>query len=362
MKAMVLERGRFALEDVPEPIPTQGLMLTKPLACGVCGSDLHAKDHAAHLCDLLHRAGFRGFMDPDQPVIMGHEFCCEVLESQGDFRAGQRVVAQPFIAGPQGVELLGYSNRFNGAFAEQMLLQTSAAMPVPDHVPTEIAALTEPLAVAVHAVAESQADADCAFAVFGCGPVGLFVIARLKALGLGPVLAVEPGPARRTMAERMGADAVVSPEQAESGAWFDALGLPLGLSDAMGSAAGSRQRSRAVLFDCVGKPGIVMALGRAAPVGATIVVVGTCMETDAIEPAFLLQKALQLRFVFAYSPADFEAAFAMVGADPESLAPMVTGQVPLAGVDRAFAALGAGGPDVKLLITPGALPEAGEAR
>lgn len=352
MKAMVLERGRFALEEVPEPEPSAGLMLTRPLACGVCGSDLHAKDHAPHLCDLLHRAGFRGFMDPDQPVIMGHEFCCQVIEGQGAFLAGQRVVAQPFIAGPQGIELIGYSNRFNGAFAERMLLQVEAAMAVPDHVPTEIAALTEPLSVAVHAVVESGADQDCAFAVFGCGPVGLFVIARLKALGLGPVLAIEPAAARRAMAERMGADAVISPEQTESGDWFDALGLPLGLSDAIARAAEAKSRKRAVLFDCVGKPGMVMALGRAAPVGATIVVVGTCMETDAIEPAFLLQKALQLRFVFAYSPADFADAFAMVCADPARLAPLVTGHVPLAGVDEAFAALTAGGSDVKLLVTP----------
>lgn len=349
---MVLERGRFALEDVPEPEPGAGLMLTRPLACGVCGSDLHAKDHATHLCDLVHRAGFRGFMDPNRPVIMGHEFCCEVLESGGVFARGQRVVAQPFLAGPDGVELIGYSNRFNGAFAERMLLQTDAALAVPDHVPTEIAALTEPLSVAVHAIAESGADSDCGFAVFGCGPVGLFVIARLKALGLGPVLAVEPGAARRSMAERMGADAVISPSDAEGGDWFDTLGLPLGLSDAVARAGEPKSRRRAVLFDCVGKPGMLMTLARAAPVGATIVVVGTCMETDPIEPAFLLQKSLQLRFVFAYSPQDFAAAFDMVCADPARLAPLVTGQVPLSGVDQAFAALTAGGSDVKLLVTP----------
>lgn len=352
MKAMVLDGGTLALTDIAEPVPGAGQLLTRPLVCGVCGSDLHAKDHSDHLCDLLHRAGFRGFMDPAKPVVMGHEYCCEVLEASNGFARGQRIVAQPFIAGPEGVELIGYSNRFNGAFAERMLLQADAAFAVPDHVPTDIAALTEPLSVAVHAVAESGADARCAFAVFGCGPVGLFVITRLKALGYGPVLAVEPNAARREMAARLGADAVLAPGDAAGVGWWNDLGLPLGLSDAMAQAPELRKRERAILFDCVGKPGMLMAIGAAAPVGATITVVGTCMETDPIEPAFFLQKALQLRFVFAYSPADFADAFAMISADPDSLAPMVTGTVGLADVDRAFASLSGGGPDIKVMVTP----------
>lgn len=352
MKAMVLEGGNFTLADMAEPRPTAGQLLCRPLVCGVCGSDLHAKEHTGHLCDLLHRAGFRGFMDPRRPVVMGHEFCCEVLEKSGGFEPGQRVVAQPFIMGPDGVELIGYSNRFNGAFAEQMLLDAGSAFFVPDNVPTDVAALTEPLSVAVHAVAESGGDDKCAYTVFGCGPVGLFVIARLKALGYGPVLAVEPAPARRAMAERMGADVVASPGDPGIEGWFNDLGLPFGLSDAMAQAPELKKRERAVLFDCVGKPGMIMGIGQSAPVGATIVVVGTCMETDPIEPAFLLQKSLQLRFVFAYSPGDFANAFEMICRAPDSLAAMVTGHVPLAEIDEAFASLTAGGSDIKLLIAP----------
>jgi threonine dehydrogenase-like Zn-dependent dehydrogenase len=352
MKAMSLLDGAFTLRELPEPVPEAGQILARPIVCGVCGSDLHARDHAEHLCGLLHRAGFRGFMDPARPVVMGHEFCCEVLESGGGFARGQRVVALPFIQGADGVELIGYSNSFNGAFAEAMLVQADLSFAVPDAVPSEIAALAEPLSVAVHAVAESGADRNCAFAVVGCGPVGLFVIARLKALGLGPVLAIEPNPARRAMAERMGADVVMAAGDPGVGAWWDGLGLPLGLSDAMAQVPERRTRSRAVLFDCVGKPGMLMAIAQVAPVAATIVVIGTCMESDAIEPAFLLQKSLQLRFVFAYTPGDFADAFAMVCADPERLAPMVSGSVAMADVDRAFAALGAGGTDVKLMVTP----------
>ena len=353
MKAAVLNAGALTIEDVAEPTPRAGEIVVRPLACGICGSDLHAKDHAGHLCDLLHRAGFQGFMDPTKPVIMGHEFCAEVLESGGGLKAGDRIVSPPFLSGPEGIVLIGYSNSYPGAFAERMLVSQAACLQVPDDVPTDIAALTEPLAVAVHAVAEAGVNADTACAVFGCGPVGLFVIARLKALGLGPVLAVEPNPARAQMAETMGADAVAIPGEDATGAWWDNLGLPQGLSAAMAVDPAARKRSRAVLFECVGKPGMLMALARQAPVGATIVVVGVCMELDGLEPAFLIQKGITLKFVFAYSNDEFGDAFRMILDNPERLAPLVTTRVDLAGIDGAFAALTGGTGAIKALVKPG---------
>ncbi len=349
MKAAVLLNGALAIEDIAEPVPVAGQVLVAPLACGVCGSDLHARDHTLHLCDLLHRAGFDGFMDPDRPVVMGHEFCATLLEPAVGLSRDQRVVAQPFLVDANGLVLIGFSNSYNGAFAEQMLLQSDALLAVPDNVETDIAAMTEPLAVAVHAVNQSGADKDCAFAVYGCGPVGLFIIARLRALGWGPILAIDPVPARRAMAERMGADAVIAPDAPASATWWKGLNLHVGLSDTM--AAGMAGK-RAVIFECVGKPGMLTAIAEAAPVAATITVAGVCMQSDAIEPALLIQKSLQLRFVFAYSPAEFADAFAMICADPAALAPLVTGETSLATIDQAFAALTAGGDQVKMMVKP----------
>ncbi|HUD94534.1 zinc-binding dehydrogenase, partial [Sphingobium sp.] len=180
----------------------------------------------------------------------------------------------------------------------------------------------------------------------------LFIIARLKALGLGPILAIEPNAARRAMAERMGADIVLSPGNNTGATWWNDLGLPIGMSDAMAVTTEQKNRSRAIVFECVGKPGMLMTLAKTAPTGATLVVVGNCMETDAIEPAFLLQKSLTLRFVFAYSPPEFGEAFAMIADNPDRLAPMVTGMVGLTELDTAFAALtGGDGSQVKLLIS-----------
>ncbi|MBN8843760.1 MAG: alcohol dehydrogenase catalytic domain-containing protein [Sphingomonadales bacterium] len=355
MKAALLEQGKMRVADIPEPQPGNGHVIVQPILCGVCGSDLHARDHADHLCDLLHRAGFRGFMDPDQPVVMGHEFCAEIVEhgpaTGRSLPMGQRVVAMPFLTGADGVELIGYSNRFNGAFAERMLLDEAALIAVPDHVNSEVAALTEPLAVAVHAVAQSGGDGDCCFAVHGCGPVGLFVIARLRALGLGPILAIDPVAARREMAGRMGADIAIAPDREEQERWWRGQGMYLGLSDTVAAAATGAGK-RAVAFECVGKPGMLRGIAEDSPVGSTITVVGTCMETDMLEPALMIQKAIQLRFVFAYSADEFAEAFAMIAADPSRLRPLVTGQVGLGDVDDAFSALIAGGDQVKMLVRP----------
>ena len=112
-----------------------------------------------------------------------------------------------------------------------------------------------------------------------------------------------------------------------------------------------RHRSRAVVFECVGKPGMLRDIGRSAPVGATVIVVGMCMEDDHIEPAFLLQKSLTLKFVYAYNGAEFTQAFEMIRAAPERMAPLITGTVSLNEVDSAFDSLVAGN-GVKVQVRP----------
>lgn len=94
MKAALLEQGKMRIADIPEPRPGNGHVIARPLLCGVCGSDLHARDRANHLCDLLLRAGFRGFMDPAQPVMMGHEFCAEILEHGPSTGVGLFIIAR----------------------------------------------------------------------------------------------------------------------------------------------------------------------------------------------------------------------------------------------------------------------------
>ena len=356
MRAATFLDGKFAIENVPSPSPGSGQVLVRPLVCGICGSDLHTRHHAHHLADMLDRAGFRGFMNPSEPVVLGHEFCCEIVDYGADCKreipVGQRVVGLPFIAGPQGVELIGYSNHFNGAFAEEMLLQEDALFAVPDNVSTDVAALAEPLSVAVRAVANAAPTRDSAFAIYGCGPVGLFVIARLRHLGFGPILAIDPDPQRRAFAERLGADIVIAPAADEIARWWEGNGAPLGISDATAARGTGIIGKRPVIFECVGKPGILKTIAEQAPVGALVVVVGVCMEIDQVEPGFMVQKELQLRFTFAYNQNEFAEATQMIAKNPDWLAPLVTGHVTLDNVEDAFDMLERGGAQAKVLIRP----------
>ena len=354
MRAATFQDGKFAIESVPSPSPGPGQVLVRPLVCGICGSDLHTRHHAHHLADMLSRAGFRGFMDPAEPVVLGHEFCCEIVDFGADCKReiaiGERVVGLPFIAGPQGVELIGYSNHFNGAFAEEMLLQEDALFTVPDNVSTDVAALTEPLSVAVRAVATASPTKDSAYAIYGCGPVGLFIIARLRHLGFGPIVGIDPDPQRRAFAEQLGADMVIAPSPDQIARWWDGHGAPLGISDASAARGAGKVGKRAVIFECVGKPGMLKAITEQAPVGALVVVVGVCMEIDQVEPGFMVQKELQLRFTFAYDQAEFAEATRMIAKNPDWLAPLVTGHVTLDNVEDAFDMLERGGAQAKVLI------------
>lgn len=355
MRAAVFADGKIKVENLLSPKPKAGQMVVRPLVCGICGSDLHTRHHAHHLANLLQRAGFKGFMDPDRPVVLGHEFCCKVLDYGPDCKrtvpVGERVVGLPFLADPSGLVLLGYSNVYNGAFAEEMVLQEDATFAVPDHVPTDVAALAEPLAVAVHAVNAAQPGPDCAFVVYGCGPVGLFVIARLRHLGLGPILAVDPDPARRAFAEKLGADAVTAPSPERVGAWWGERGAPLGVSDAAAARAAGLAGRRPIIFECVGKPGLLKSIAEEAPASASMVVVGLCMSPDTIEPSYLIQKQISMRFVFAYDAAEFAEATRMLAANPDRVAPLVTGHETLENVPAAFDLLERGGAHAKILIT-----------
>ena len=201
---------------------------------------------------------------------------------------------------------------------------------------TEQAALTEPMAVGIHAVAKAQPTARDAVLVVGCGPVGLAVIAGLKLEGIGPIVASDFSPKRRALAETLGADVVVDPGAED-------------VSKVFAKAAGSKQ---ALLFECVGVPGVIDQVMRDAPRGARIVVAGVCMEADRIRPMFGIHKELSIQFVLGYTPEEFERSLHALaeGAIPGEA--LVTGKVDIDGVAGAFETLGDPEAHAKILVEP----------
>jgi len=357
MRAVVRRNRQLVCDEIAELTPAEGQVLVRTLACGICGSDLHALHHMEHMIELRRRAGGMGSdFDPSADTVFGHEFCAEILDhgpgSPRTLKAGTRVVSIPATLTAGGVELLGFSNRLPGGFSERMLLSEALVLEVPNGLPTEQAALTEPFAVGAHAVAKARLDSDSASLVIGCGPVGLAVIAALRAAGHGPVIAADFSPRRRAAAERLGADVVIDPAVESPHDQWEALGVPKArAAQAMVRMMGGRF-GRPVIFECVGSPGVLQSLIEAAPAGAQIVVAGVCMETDRIEPSMAITKEIELTFVLGYTPEEFAATLRQLSEGVIDVSGLVTGTVGLDEVAAAFTALGDPEAHVKILVAP----------
>ena len=358
MRAVVRRNKQLVCDEIADLVPGEGQVLVKTLACGICGSDLHALHHMEHMIELGRRGGGgdNGF-NPSADTVFGHEFCAEILDhgpgSSKALKVGVRVVSVPVTLTAGGVEMLGFSNRLPGGFAERMLLSEALVLEVPNGLATEHAALTEPFAVGVHAVAKARMDANSVALVVGCGPVGLAVIAALKAQGHGPVIAADFSPRRRAAAEKLGADIIIDPAKESPHNRWETLGVPKArvaqqMIRMMGESFG-----RPVIFECVGAPGVVQALIEAAPAGAQIVVAGVCMETDRIEPSIAITKEIELTFVFGYTPEEFADTLRSISEGVVDVSGLVTSRVGLDGVANAFVALADPEAQVKILVEPG---------
>ncbi|QPF86697.1 zinc-binding dehydrogenase [Bradyrhizobium genosp. L] len=358
MRAAIFRNGEIVVDTMPEPQPGAGQVLVKSLACGICGSDLHARKHAHRMVELSKFLPGRKPMDLSRDVVFGHEFCCEILDYGPDtarkFKPGTRVCSLPALLTPQGPQGIGYSNDNPGAYAEQMLLSEPLLLEVPNGLASEHAALTEPLAVGVHAVAMANIRGGEVPLVIGCGPVGLAVIAALKIKGIGPIVAADYSPARRRLAEMMGADVVVDPAKTQPYAsWAEHAQM----TDAEKAARPPLQAllpplKPALIFECVGVPGVLQQVFEGAPRSARIVVVGVCMETDKSEPMLGIVKELNVQYVLGYTPEEFAYSLRLIAEGQVDAASLVTGRVGIDGVAQAFADLANPEAHTKILVEP----------
>jgi threonine dehydrogenase-like Zn-dependent dehydrogenase len=358
VRAAVMRKRALVVADVPAPEPGPGDVLVRTLACGICGSDLHALKHAERFVETARRGGNAFVMDLGRDVVMGHEFCAEIVEhGPGTTRrlpVSTRVCSRPTLMRPTGPQSIGYSNDNPGGYGEYMRLSEALLLPVPNGLPTEHAALTEPMAVGVHAVAKARLDADDAPLVIGCGPVGLAVIAALRLAGVRPIVAADFAPRRRELAVTLGADVVVDPAQTTPwSSWREAAVYrdPSRAPALPPWIAGPAVRP-AVVFECVGVPGVLDQIMAAAPRGTRIVVVGVCMEPDTIHPLLGIGKELNLQFVLGYTPDEFAATLRHIAEGEIPTAPLVTGTVGIDGVAHAFTALGSPERHAKILVKP----------
>ena len=380
MKAVVCQNAELSVVDRPEPTPGRGQVRLTVERCGICGSDLHARTGIDDLADVTAQAGYDRLGRSSEPIVFGHEFSGHVAEYGPGARArvptGTPVVALPLIRNDGHVDGVGLSAHAPGAYAEQLIVEESLMLPVPNGLPPDVAALTEPMAVAWHAVRRGEVGKRQVAIVIGCGPVGLGVILMLKARGVRTVVASDFSPGRRALATRCGADVVVDPAvdspytaAGESGHLQDipsTLELALSTTEKLGKLpigwwhvwraadkAGAATPKHPVVFECVGVPGVIESIVDSAPLFSRVVVVGVCVGEDRFKPAMAINKEIDLRFVIGYTPLEFRDTLHMLAEGKVDPRPMMTGEVGLSGVDDAFAALGDPEKHAKILIDPG---------
>ena len=381
MRAVICQQAELRVEELTEPEPAVGQARIAVTRAGICGSDLHARHGIDSWAKIADSVGYRRFGRSGDRLVFGHEYTGTVAEygpgTEARIPTGTPVVAVPLIRNADHVDSIGLSPHAPGAYAEQLLVQASLMLPVPNGLDADVAALTEPLAVAHHAVRRGDVSKRQPAIVIGCGPIGLGVILLLKAAGVQTVIASDFSPARRALAERCGADVVVDPNL-ESPFRTERVKLRGVLRDAPAAfelAVSTVEKlekipvidwrhvwrlaetlgggpTQTVVFECVGVPGMIEQVLTQAPLFSRVVVAGVCVGQDTITPAQAIQKEIDLRFVFGYTPLEFRDTLYMLADGKVDPRPLITGTVGLGGVEAAFAALGDPDRHAKILIDP----------
>jgi L-iditol 2-dehydrogenase len=325
--------GDLRLAEEPEPETEPGQELVRVTAVGICGSDLHWWDEAGIGDAVITR-----------PLVLGHE-AAGVIEAGP--RRGTRVAIDPAITcGTCRPCRDGYRNlcariRFaghgdqDGALREFLAWPSDLLHPLPDSVTDTDGALLEPLGVAIHALDLGHVRLGARAAVVGCGPIGLLLIAVLRAAGARHIAAFEPLPHRREAALRYGADVCLQPDI-----------LAGDLRELVGEGADA-------VFEMAGTADAVTLSMAAARPGGRVVLGGIPSDDRiAFEASTARRKGLTIAMVRRMNNV-YGRAIALAAAGSFSLAPLVTDRFGLGSAGQAFG-IAAKRSGLKVIIEPAA--------
>lgn len=334
-------RGEIRVDEVPEPELSASGIVLEVSACGICGSDLHII------------ASGRG-VAPGQ--VMGHEFAGTVVavgEELEGITIGDRVVAMPML--PCGkcppcsrgeVELCatgfspGIAFGYPGAFAERVHVPQAklgrTVFRLPDELDLATAALSEPLAVAVHAHRISEPRGLHTVAIIGLGTIGQLVGRVLLAAGVERVIAVDVSELRLELARQRGIDAIMGGADT-----IDRVRAALGPGEAIDA-----------VFECSGVPMLAQAATRLVRRGGTVMIVAVYEAPALVDVAAFALRQVTVRGSTAYQPQDFARAIELLAHAEIGAEAIVTHRASLAELPEAFALQRATDRSVKVLVQP----------
>ncbi len=330
MRAVSLRDGQLALREVPTPVPGSGQLLVRTLACAICASDHHYMDHPDVSRD--DKSGMR--VDaPQEDVIMGHEYCAEVVEygpdTKREWPIGTHVTSPPALFTANGMRIIGMAPEAPGGFGEYFLLTEFLARPVPNDLPVERIAVSDAMAVGwfyTRLGTTGGSSQGTVPLVIGLGAIGMSVIAALKLRGAGPIVACDFSDSRRELALKLGADVVVDPaKESPYAAWRQ---LAWGSSEEVYDRMALMGRKAQVVYECAGVKGVLTEVVDGCQSGARIYSVGGA-HIDEIPSSVAHLKGLEIKWGGGPEVTDWYECLDLVVSGELDPMPIVGGTVSL---------------------------------
>lgn len=337
MKAAVY-RGQHDMGVEERPVPQLGPrdVLLEVSHCGICGSDLHFV--------------IEGWGQPGS--IEGHEWSGRVIaigDEVTQWAVGDLAVGGPSprcgkcehcLAGRPSLctqrSTPGAAEHNDGAFAQFVRATEVGLRRVPDGMPLRIAALAEPLAVALHGLTRGGVEAGQRLLVTGAGPIGTLSVAAAHACGVTDIVVSEPHPKRRELAERLGAIVVDPAELVTPPMPGEVVENPFD-----------------VALDCSGNPAAMEAALAQLKRGGTLVLVGAGMRRPKFDNNRILLNELMITGAFVYDADGFERSLELLASPDFPADVLIEPQdVSLDGILDAIHGLHDGELAAKVMIVP----------
>ena len=335
MKAAIFDAvgSPLRIADQPDPTPAPGEVVLKTAACGICGSDLHITEDPAPF-------------GVGSGYVLGHEIAGEVVAigaAVTGLKPGDRVAVVPMrgcgacpscLAGDPArcpdMDLIG------GGYAEYVSVAERQCRILPDDVPTTDGALAEPLSVALHCIVRAGMKPGDRVAIIGAGPIGLLVAFWARRLGAARVVMADIHTHQRDRALALGAtDFALSGDR-----------LAENLADLCDGPPD-------IVFECVGKPGLLQAASEAVRLQGKVIGVGLCIGGDTWDPFIALSKEIDLVFsVFFHQRNEFGVALDALAPGPFAPQQIITDRIGLSPVPQVFEGLRRRTTQCKVLIQP----------
>lgn len=335
MKAVrYIGKETVKIEEINIPNINESQALIKVAYSGICGSDMfiysgtHPRARA--------------------PLVLGHEIVGEIAELppsyRGEYKVGDRIVVNPLLfceqcrpcqsGNIQVCKKLGFTGiDEDGGFAEYVKVNITQLVKIPEGVTYELAAVIEPLAVAIHAVRSSSLRLGDTVMVLGGGPIGFLTAFAAKTSGAARVIVVEPNIYRRNLSESMGFEVLENSKDEKK------------IKEMIGEDGAD------IVFDAAGVPDTIDAAVKYCRILGQIVVVSVFKKPAMVELLKFSFAELNMFGVRAYTRQDFKLAIEMVSKYPQ-VETVISHKLPLEKAQEGIELIKQGLENMKILLYP----------